>query len=70
MKITIEVENNKTDFILELLQNFDYVTVEALPEELSNEHKRIINERLVEYKKNPDIALDWEDVKKELGAKK
>ncbi|WP_442588586.1 hypothetical protein ACSBL2_21330 [Pedobacter sp. AW31-3R] len=30
------------------------------------EHQNIVNERISEYKSNPDILLDWSVVSKEL----
>lgn len=34
--------------------------------ELSEEQKRILDERMAEYEANPQNVIPWEDVKKEL----
>jgi putative addiction module component (TIGR02574 family) len=34
--------------------------------ELSEEHKRMLDERLASHKANPDDVLDWEEVKANL----
>jgi hypothetical protein len=35
-------------------------------ENISDEHKSILNERIAEYEANPDNAIDWETLKAEL----
>jgi len=66
MKILLDIAPEKTDFVLELLQNFDFVSVEEVSEELTDAQKIILDERWADYIANPDSALDWEDVKNEL----
>jgi putative addiction module component (TIGR02574 family) len=34
--------------------------------ELSEEHKKILDERLASYRANPEDLLDWEEVKAEI----
>ena len=70
MKILLDIAPEKTDFVLELLQNFDFVRVEEVSEELTDAHKAIIDRRLADYRANPDSALDWEDVKREPNKRK
>ena len=69
MKILLDIAPEKMDFVLELLQNFDFVRVEDVSEELTDAQKAILDERWADYIKNPDSALDWEDVKNELMTK-
>jgi len=69
MKITINIKDNKVGFFLELLQSFDFISIEKADTEnaeLSDEHKKILDERLANYKSDPDNLLDWDDVKKDL----
>ncbi|MFK7806356.1 MAG: addiction module protein [Saprospiraceae bacterium] len=69
MKITINIKDNKVGFFLELLQSFDFITIEKADSEsteLSEEHKKILNERLANYKSDPENLLDWDDVRKDL----
>ncbi len=66
MKILLDIAPEKTDFVLELLQNFDFVRVEDVSEELTDAHKAILDERWADYVANPDSAIPLEDVKNEL----
>jgi len=69
MKITIKIKDSKVGFFLELLQSFDFISIEKADTEnveLSEEHKKILDERLANYKSDPDNLLDWDDVKKDL----
>ena len=71
MKLTINIKDNKAAFFLELLKNFDdFISIESAEEldniKLSKEHKAILNERLANYKSDPENLLDWEDVRKDL----
>ncbi len=69
MKITINIKDSKVSFFLELLQSFDFITVEKTEDEnntLSDAHKKILDERLANYKSDPDKLLDWDDIKKDL----
>jgi hypothetical protein len=68
MKITINIKDNKVGFFLELLQSFDFISIEKTEDntEISVEHKKILDERLANYKSDPDNLLDWDDVKKDI----
>jgi hypothetical protein len=37
-----------------------------IKEEISDEHKHILFERIAEYETNPGIAIDWQLLKAEL----
>ena len=43
MKFTIDVEDNHVDFLLELLQSLDYVSIEMDEQDISEEHKQLLN---------------------------
>jgi putative addiction module component (TIGR02574 family) len=68
MKITINIKDNKVGFFIELLQSFDFISIEKTEDntEISDAHKKILDERLANYKSDPDNLLDWEDVKKDI----
>ena len=75
MRITLEINNAKAAFFLELLQSLsDFVTVEEAigyeTAELSEEHIAILEERLAAYEQAPDSAVDWEDFQKQIREKK
>lgn len=73
MKITVNIKDSKLAFFVELLRNFDFVTIESAEEldevELSEEHKNILDERITKYKNNPNDVIDWEEFKKEMNEK-
>ena len=48
---------------------WDTITNETDAVELSEEEKRIIDERLETYHKNPDLGSPWEDVYKRIVTK-
>lgn len=66
MRITLEVNNAKAAFFLELLQTMsDFVVIEnaAGYEEfaLTNEHISILEERLAAYERAPQSLTDWDE---------
>jgi Putative addiction module component len=64
MKITLNFPDNKAAFILELLRNLKFVSIEKT-EDIPQWHKDILDERIAEYEKNPNDLIDWEDIQKE-----
>ena len=42
---------------------WDSIAIEAEISDISNEHKKIIDERLKAHKKNPNDVVSWEEVK-------
>ena len=69
MKVLLNIAPEKTDFVLGLLQHFDFVHVEEVSDELTDAQKAILDERWADYIANPDSAIPLEDVKNELLAK-
>ena len=63
-EITLKIPEEKYPFMLELF--------EQLGLEVSNDHeipewqKNIVRERIAEYEKNPDDAIPWDEVRKNL----
>lgn len=49
---------------------WDTIAAEADAVELTEEEKKIIDERLEAYHKNPELGSPWEDVFKRLTGKK
>ena len=70
MKITLKVKKGKAAFFLELLKSFDFITIEDAQDMddvvLSEEHKAILDQRLANYKSDPNALLNWDEVKKDL----
>ena len=48
---------------------WDTIATEAEAIELTEDEKRIIDERLEAYHRNPDLGSPWEDVYKRITAK-
>lgn len=70
MKLTIQVNEQKADFFLELIRSFDFITVitDDTNAELSEAHKAILAKRLAVYQDNPERLIPWEDVQKSIEA--
>lgn len=61
-QITLNIQDNKFLFFMELVESMDFVDVEDdfyIPEE----HKKIVLERMKKSKENPERLLDWDTVK-------
>ena len=64
---SITIPDNKKSFFRELMNNLNFAQVEEEQEiELSDEQKAILDQRLKNYKNNPDSYLDWEEVQKDI----
>ncbi len=48
---------------------WDTIAAEAQSIELTEDEKRMIDERLEAYRKNPDLGSPWEDVYKRIVTK-
>ena len=48
---------------------WDTIATEPEAIELTEEEKRMIDERLEAYRRNPDLGSPWEDVYKRIAAK-
>ncbi len=60
-RITLTVKDSKTQFLIELLNNFNFVKIE---DELSVAHKKIIDEELDFIKKSPKKLVSLSKFKK------
>ncbi|WP_337287555.1 addiction module protein [Candidatus Methylomirabilis sp.] len=49
---------------------WDTIATEPEAIELTEEEKRVIDERLEAYHRNPDLGSPWEDVYKRIASKK
>ena len=64
-QFTVSIADNKVGIFLEFMENLAFVkTVEKVEDfTISEEHKNIVRERVKESDKNPDLLLNWEEVK-------
>lgn len=58
---SISVPENKILFFKELIENLGFAKFEE--SKIPEAHKRILDQRMENYKNDPDSYLDWEDVK-------
>ncbi|MBN2237119.1 MAG: addiction module protein [Bacteroidales bacterium] len=63
---SVTVPDNKATFFRELLQSLSFKGERTDEFELTQAQKSIIDQRLENYKNNPDSYLDWEDVQKDI----
>jgi Putative addiction module component len=66
MRITINIEHNHADFLLELLKSLEYVTIETEEEDIPEWHKEMLKKRIKAYEENPQDVIEWAEVKKKL----
>ena len=68
MKITLNIEESKAPFLLELLNSLDYVTIDGDENfEVPEWHKEIVLERIRTAK--PEDYISWDEAKKKLKLK-
>ena len=63
-QIILRVPDNKYSFFIELLNNFDFVTIEEEGIEIPEEQKNKVRERMKKSQSNPSRLLRWNEVKK------
>ena len=65
--VTVYVPEQQVPFFMELVNNLHFKTKdEDIPIELTEAHKKILDQRLANYQNNPDSYLDWKDVQKDI----
>lgn len=70
MKITVNIEDDKLGFFLELLNHFDFIEIESVQNfELSDKHKDILDKRLEGFEDDSNDAISWEKFKEEMNDK-
>ncbi len=61
-EIIREILKTKDEWVLKAIRKLLSLETEDIPEE----HKHILNERIAEYETNPENVIDWETLKVEL----
>ncbi len=61
-EITLKVPDQKVDFVLQLIEQLGFEATTEL-QEIPEEHKAIVRERIRLSKENPERLLNWEGVK-------
>ena len=70
-QITVTIPDNKESLFMELMKSLSFVqNVEAIESaDIPEWHKEIIDQRMENYKKNPESYRGWEDVQEEINKK-
>lgn len=64
MRLTLDIQEDKLAFFLELIRNFSFIKLdEADKLLLSEELLAIVEERLAAYEADPDNVITWEQVR-------
>jgi len=61
---SVTVPDNKINFFKELIENLGFAKFEET--DIPVAHKKILDQRLENYKNDPHSYLDWEGVQKEI----
>jgi hypothetical protein len=64
-EVTLRIPDDKYSFFMELLKNFEFVTIEE-DFEITDEQKDIVRKRIKESDADPSRLLKWDDAKKKL----
>ncbi len=67
MKVTLNIEDSKAAFLMELLRSLDYVTIDSENQEVPEWHKQIVLDRIKSSK--PEDYVPWNEAKKNLKMK-
>ncbi len=69
-KIPPEFESLPVEERIRYVQDlWDYITNDSSSIQVSEEHKHILDERLKDYKEDPDAGRPWREVREELLSK-
>lgn len=66
-QLSVTIPDNKLDFFVELLQNLGFASIEPMETgSLTDAQKAILDQRLENYKTNPESYIDWKTVQTEI----
>ncbi|MCV9388270.1 hypothetical protein [Reichenbachiella ulvae] len=65
-QITTYLQTQADDRFINLIYGMIKAEVENAPDELSEEVKQILDERLLIHQKNPSVGKSWEEIKVSL----
>lgn len=60
-EVILKIPEDRYAFVMELLDNLGLEVEKEI--DIPEWQKNIVRERISEYKMNPNIALDWDEVK-------
>lgn len=62
-KITLNIPDKQIDFFKELVTKLGFEISQEQEIEISEEHKRIVRNRIKESDQTPERLLNWNDIK-------
>ena len=65
-QIILRIPDNKYSFFIELLKNFDFVTIEEEGIEIPEEQKNKVRERMKKSQSDPSRLRKWDEIKKKI----
>lgn len=70
-QIAVTIPDNKESLFLEIMKSLSFVESAELieNEDIPEWHKVIIDNRIENYRKNPESFIEWDLVKKEIDQK-
>lgn len=63
-EITLRVPQEKYDFVMGLIKELGLEVTQEI--DIPEWHKQIVEERIAEYKRNPDSMIPWNEARKKL----
>ncbi len=67
---SVSIPDQRVPFFKELMKNLGFTTYGPIDDsDIPEHHKKIIDQRLKNYKENPDSYHDWQEVKEEFDKK-
>lgn len=67
-EVTIKLPEERYEFVMELLANLGLEVASDM--EIPEWQKNMVRERIAEYEANPDIAIPWNEARKQIKTKK
>lgn len=68
MKVTLNIDDSKAAFLLELLGSLGYVTIDTDEQmEVPEWHKEVVRQRIKDAK--PEDYITWDEMKKKIKLK-
>lgn len=65
-KIILHIPDNRYSFFMELLKNFDFISIEEKDVEIPDEHKKEVRKRIKKSEEDPSRLMDWDEAKKNI----
>ena len=65
-KLILHIPDNKYSFFMELLKNFDFISVEEKETEIPEYQKEEVRRRTKKSEEDPSRLMNWENAKKTI----